>query len=259
MRYFIYSNDDELSLSVVQRIRYFISCNGNGDFIFDENNPELVISVGGDGRFLKCIQKYITQIQDIAVIGVSTGSLGYLCDYSHDNLDSFLSDLISCTPHYETRKLIEVYTGRDVNFYLNEFRVEKLFDALNLEVYINEKLFENFKGNGLNFSSSTGSTGYNKSLNGPVISNKINSLIIGEIAPINNKISKTFNSFLVCSEKDVITLKGDFTNCSIGGDYFNEICNQPLDSIIIKLSNIKMRFAHFRRFDYYQNIKKAFL
>ena len=42
MRYFICANDDELSVSVVSKIRYFISCNGNGDFIYDEKRKTLV-------------------------------------------------------------------------------------------------------------------------------------------------------------------------------------------------------------------------
>lgn len=259
MRYFINANNDELSVSVVKKIRNFISCNGNDNFIYDENNPELVISVGGDGRILKTIQKYITQIQEIAIVGISTGTLGYLCDYDNEHLDEFLNDMITHTPHYESRRLIEVYTGQSINFYLNEFRVEKIFKSFDCEVYINDNLFERFRGNGLNFSSSTGSTGYNKSLNGPVVSNKINALIMGEIAPINNNLNCTFNSFLVLNDQDVVTLHGDFSNCSLGGDCFNEINTLPINSIIIKLSNVKMKFAHFRRFNYYKKLTKTFI
>ncbi len=259
MRYFIYSNSDELSLSIVKKIRYFISCNGNGNFLYDEKNPNLVISVGGDGRFLKTIQKYILSIQDIAIVGISTGTLGYLCDYDESSVDEFLYDLINVTPQYESRKLIEVYTEKNINFYLNEFRIEKLFNLFSCDVYINDELFENFKGNGLNFSSSTGSTAYNKSLNGPIVSSKNNNLIMGEIASLNNSISHTLNSFLVLNDKDVVTLKGEFNNCSIGGDCFNEIIDNKTNKIIIKLSKIKVTFAHFKKINIYQKIKKCFI
>lgn len=49
MRYFITNNNDEQSLKTKKYIIDFLS--KHSGFIFDENQPEIIISLGGDGRF----------------------------------------------------------------------------------------------------------------------------------------------------------------------------------------------------------------
>lgn len=258
MRYFICANDDELSKELVEKIRNTLKL--NADFLYDEKEPEIVISIGGDGRFLKTIQKYLLDIQNIGIVGISTGALGYLCDYKDSDIDKFLKDISSVSPKYESRSLIEVYANQNVSFYVNEFRLESVFKTFKCDVFINDSYFESYRGNGLIFASSTGSTALNKSLGGPIVSNGINCMIMGEIAPINNSISRTLNSFLVLSSKDVVTLRGNFDGCSFGGDNFNELfkSNQN-DSISIRLSKIKVKLAHFRRENFYEKVKDCFI
>ena len=53
MRYFITNNNDEQSLKTKKYIIEFL--NKHSEFILDEKQPEIIISLGGDGRFLKTI------------------------------------------------------------------------------------------------------------------------------------------------------------------------------------------------------------
>ncbi len=258
MRYFIACNEDKKSKEVFLKIKNFLK--DYDSFIFTEENPEIVISIGGDGRFLKIIRKFLPIIEQVGFVGISTGKLGYLCDYKSEEVDDFLHSFVSKTPYYDGRNLIKMKIGKDEDYFLNECRIEKIFRTLETEVLINDEYFENYSGNGLIFSSPTGSTAYCRSLNGPIINFHQSGFLMGEIAPIISSISNSLNSFLLLSDKDKVTLKGDFNMCSIGGDHFNFIVTkQKIEEIEISLSDKKVVLAHYKKFDFYEKLKNSFI
>lgn len=257
MRYFICANDDKSSKEASKRIKIFL--NDYEEFLLDEDNPELVISIGGDGRFLKSVRKYFNNINSFAIVGITTGKLGFLCDYRVNEIEDFLQALVSKTPKYEARKLLEVHYDNKKYLFLNEFRLEKIFETLNMDIYINDVFFSSFKGNGLNFATSTGSTAYNKSLNGPLINPRQNVIIMQEIAPINNSLQQNLSSPLILLDRDFITLKGVEKNIIFGGDNEHIILENNQKEIKIMLSSQCISLAHFKPYDYYQKIKKSFI
>ena len=101
MRYFIACNEDKKSKEVFLKIKNFLK--DYDSFIFTEENPEIVISIGGDGRFLKIIRKFLPIIEQVGFVGISTGKLGYLCDYKSEEVDDFLHSFVSKTPYYDGR------------------------------------------------------------------------------------------------------------------------------------------------------------
>ena len=42
------------------------------DFLYDYELPELVITIGGDGTFLRAIHKHVNRISDTAFVGIHT-------------------------------------------------------------------------------------------------------------------------------------------------------------------------------------------
>ncbi|GAA3329556.1 hypothetical protein GCM10020331_078100 [Ectobacillus funiculus] len=49
------------------------------EFVNDEQEPEIVISVGGDGTLLQAFHRYSHRLENTAFVGVHTGHLGFLC------------------------------------------------------------------------------------------------------------------------------------------------------------------------------------
>jgi len=259
MQFFVYSNKDEVSIKLKE---YLISrLESTKRFFFDENNPSLIISIGGDGRFLKSIRKNINRLDKIAFVGISSGKLGYLCDYDASEVDVFIDSLLSSEPIYDNRSLIEVIYQGKCNYYLNEARIERIFDTLSLKIYINDEYFEKFAGNGINISSSTGSGAYNRSLGGPILDSNMNLLVLGEISPINNIYHQGLNSFVVLNNDSVIKIKGNFNNCILGGDNIHQMIdnNMENDEITFKLSDKHITLAHYRQFSFIKKIRKSFI
>ena len=141
----------------------------NNGFIIDGNNYDMVISLGGDGTFLKMLHKTNFN-SNIYYASINAGSLGFLSSVEKDNIKKFISDLKNNL--FNIRELdllkIKVSSMEEIEYFsLNELTVRKTdFSSLRSDVYINNDLLENYIGDGLVVSTSIGSTGYNLALSG---------------------------------------------------------------------------------------------
>ncbi len=258
MKYYICTRDDVNSKLIEQRLNQELQSHG---FILDEENPEMVISLGGDGTFLRSVHKYKNSLDKTAFVGIHTGKLGFFCDFTRNEIEEFIDDVLNKTPSVENHRLLKI-THKDEEYYgLNEVRVENPFNTMICNVYVNNSLLENFRGNGLNFCSSTGASAYNRSLGGPLIDPKFESITIGEIASINHNAYRSLNSFLVLNKNSTVTLKGNFKRCVIGYDHLFVNINETDkdDEINITLSSRCVKILHYKDVDYIQRLRKAFV
>ena len=90
-RFTLVNRGDQFSRESCQSIKHKLIELG---MIYDEINPELVITVGGDGTLLHAFHHYLDRIDEVAFIGIHTGTLGFSTDYIVDELECFYHDLI---------------------------------------------------------------------------------------------------------------------------------------------------------------------
>ena len=69
-----YVREDELSKQVEQQLKQLLRTN---NYVIDETSPEVVITIGGDGTFLRACHHYLSIIDQITFIGIHTGTLGF--------------------------------------------------------------------------------------------------------------------------------------------------------------------------------------
>ena len=206
-------------------------------FEFDNENPQYVFTVGGDGTFLKGVQKYINKLDSVTFIPINRGNLGYFSDFTQDEFDYILSNLDKYVKN--SYSLVKAKLNNTEIYAVNEIRIENPFHTLISDVYINDEFLETFRGNGLVVSTSLGSTGYNKSIGGAVIDLKLEVLQLSEIAPINNCLFSSLKSPLVVSKDSKIKFKGDLSNVMVGYDYLVK-SNEDLKEIVFSLSDKKV-------------------
>jgi NAD+ kinase len=151
--------------------------------------PDLVLSVGGDGTFLETVLK----VKDlgIPIAGVNTGRMGFLANISAEEIGHSIDML--CRGEYETieRCLLEIsqptgiFTGNSSSA-LNEITIQKAdLSMITINVFVNETYLNTYWSDGLIISTATGSTAYNLSVGGPILSPEDESIIISPIAPHN--------------------------------------------------------------------------
>jgi len=257
-KFTIVSKDDAESIRTARNVQRFLF---NSGLSYADKDPDLVCVVGGDGTFLSAIHKYINQLDKVMFTGINTGTLGFFADYTHEELSLYLDDIISKTPVIETKKLLQItVNGNRIKHYLavNEARIENVIKAQSIDVYINNRKLETFKGNGLCISSQTGSTAYNRSLNGAVVESGLEILELTEVTGIHHSMYHSLGSPLILSGKNVIKMFGNFDATTLL--CFDRFAINLLGatSVEVTLADQKIRLAHFRPIDYVQHLYHLF-
>lgn len=147
----------------------------------------LVIVLGGDGTILRCAKRFYGK--ETRLFGINFGHLGYLSAISPDEAIDGIERLIAGNYTTENRTMLEGEILRDdksVGSFigLNEaciFR-SNLLHALKAEVLINGKHTETLIGDGVLISTPTGSTAYNLSAGGPVLTPTSRSMVITPVS-----------------------------------------------------------------------------
>lgn len=230
--------------------------------IRDDKNPKIVFSVGGDGTILETVHKYMDIIDKVKIVGINYGKLGFYTDFSKDEFDSIVKLIES--NKYEVSEFnfieYELINSKSCKVYyaLNEVALISPVHTQIIDVYINDSMFETFRGTGLIVSTPTGSTAYNKSVGGSVMDPSIKSIQLAEIAPINNRVYKTLSSPIVLSSTSEIKLTSNFNNTSISYDGIIDECI-GVEEIKIKLSKKAVSFIIKENTNFWDRVKKSFL
>jgi NAD+ kinase len=134
---------------------------------------DLFISLGGDGTFLKSVG-YIRD-SGVPILGINTGRLGFLSNIAKDDIEVTLEAIDLKKYDFQLRSLLRVNTPEDVfgsdNFALNEFTIQKRDTSTMITVHasLDDKYLNSYWADGLIVSTPTGSTAYNLSCGGPII------------------------------------------------------------------------------------------
>ena len=151
--------------------------------------PDLVISVGGDGTFLETMM----QVKElgIPVAGINTGRLGFLANISEDEISNSLDLLFRGEFGVIERSLLQVERPVDLfgsgsSVALNEITIQKTNPSMiTVNVFVDDIYLNTYWSDGLIISTATGSTAYNLSVGGPILSPEDESMIISPISPHN--------------------------------------------------------------------------
>lgn len=134
----------------------------------DDENPDIVIAIGGDGTLMSAFHKYFDQIDHIGFVGIHTGQLGFYTWHEltiEEIIETLSQDKIPMTADPLVQATVTLENGEEtVLTGLNEITFRRSIQTIEADVYLNKQLFERFNGDGLCVSTPTGSTAYNKAL-----------------------------------------------------------------------------------------------
>lgn len=182
------------------------------NFILTPKNPDIVISIGGDGMLLSAFHKYEAILDRVRFVGIHTGHLGFYTDYRDFEVDKLIENLkldVGARVSYPILGVkVHLLDGRQITARaLNEATIKRLSRTMVADIIINNVPFERFRGDGIAVSTPTGSTAYNKSLGGAVLHPTIEALQIAEVASLNNRVYRTLGSSIVVPKKDKIVIE----------------------------------------------------
>ncbi len=253
MKFGCVNRTDEYSLKIEEEIIKKLTDKGH---ILDNSDPQYVFSIGGDGTFIKAVNKYLKN--GIIFININTGSFGYLCEFEVDQIDELINNIEKY--EYKEFSLLELNLNNEEKLYaVNEFRIHSRHGrTISLDLFINDNFLESLRGDGVIVSSSIGSSGVSRSLGGALIDNEIEMLQIVEEAPILNfKYGSLHSSFVLNKDKH-ITLKNFTYPFHIFYDSSDRMCNDTNVFLDIKLSSKKIRILKNPLTNYIEKTSKLF-
>jgi len=161
------------------------------DYTDLDNSFEVMLTVGGDGTFLRAVT-FVRDL-DIPILGINIGRLGFLATIQKENISEAIDLLITKQYKINERALLTVTSNQknkdlsEINFALNEIAVSRrnTTSMITVETYLNDEYLTSYWADGLIIATPTGSTGYSLSCGGPVITPNTKSLAITPIAPHN--------------------------------------------------------------------------
>jgi NAD+ kinase len=149
---------------------------------------DLILVLGGDGTMISTAR--LIGDQEIPVLGVNYGGLGYLAEFRIEELYTALEAILSGNYRLDRRVMlaVELQRGNDPippRRVLNDVVINKsaLARIIEIEAYLNQQFVNSFRADGLIISTPTGSTAYNLSAGGPVIFPSMNAVVITPICP----------------------------------------------------------------------------
>ncbi|NYT52701.1 MAG: NAD(+) kinase [Candidatus Vesicomyosocius endoextente] len=179
------SEDTAIKLSEFLLIHSVDVVSGNKSII---QQADLIIVVGGDGSILSTARSFVDN--NIPILGINLGRLGFLADVPLTGMFDIVSEVLNGKYIKEERCLLSCQIKQN-NKILDNFlalndviihRKEHL-KMVEFDVYIDDKLVNNQRADGLIITTPTGSTAYALSSGGPIMHPGVNAIGLVSICP----------------------------------------------------------------------------
>ena len=144
---------------------------------------QAAIVLGGDGTMLRAAHSIGTY--NVPYIGINLGTLGFLTEIEESNVYEALDRLLNDDFIIENRMMIEGSVKDKVFHSLNDVVITRagFSRIIGLKVYVNNQLLDTYEADGVIVATPTGSTGYNMSAGGPIVSPKASAIVVTPISP----------------------------------------------------------------------------
>ena len=220
----------------VLRVARWLDGRGAGSFLFEEDastlgleintipvdrarEMSLAVVLGGDGTMLHAAD--MLWDTGVPLAGINIGKMGFLTAAEAHQAEEALAEIFD--GHYLVSERMPVgcvmrSSGDETSFRaLNEIVIGKLVRErlIHLATYVNGEFFMRYSGDGLIFSSSTGSTAYSLSAGGPIVTPDVRCLLL---TPICAHMLFSRPMVLNASDRVTVAVEGEPERLSLSVD-----------------------------------------
>lgn len=164
---------------------------GDSEYTSDEDireNADLIIVLGGDGTLISAVR--ILGKKETPIIGINLGRLGFLTETRASDAIATIKSVLDGDYRLERRmklhshlledneKVLEIDVLNDI--VINKADVARIIE---MSVFINGMLVNEYRADGLIIATPTGSTAYSLAAGGPIVHPSVETMIINPICP----------------------------------------------------------------------------
>lgn len=225
---------------------------------------EFMFVIGGDGTFLKAIQRNMKN--NPIFIGINTGNLGFLSEFNFNDVDNIFDMIKKKDFWLQTIPIFEaiVTTKNQMKrfYFVNDVVIErKSTRIIHSDIHINDQKLTSLSGDGLVISSSLGSTGYGIAAGGSISYDCDNIMQLTPLHPVNTSAYRSLMKSVILNTTNEVTFYPSFKKqrpfrvvCD-----GNEIKIKDIRSVVIKKSPFSVRVLRSKHYQNTDNIRGKIL
>lgn len=217
---------------------------------------DMVIAIGGDGAMLRAAR--VCAAQDVPVLGINMGQLGFLTEISGpDSWEAPLRRILNGDQWWiEQRMMIQAALLRGDQVMvsgdaLNDIVISRGTTArmIWLETYIDQDWATTYNADALIIATATGSTAYALACGGPILPPELRNILIVPVAP-----HLSMDRPIVLSEGSTVEVAAPVENLTeivltVDGVFMGKV--QPGDRVRVQASQHICRFVRLRERNYF--------
>ena len=174
----------DLSFTLAEDLVPLIGCKEKSCPVSElRNRAEILVALGGDGTILAAARAI--GINNVPILGVKVGGLGFLADITPDELPEALDKVKRGSYGLSERMTLMTTFDEKTYFALNDIVIDKGSSPriLDLSVHLGGQYVNTSTADGLIISTPTGSTAYSLSVGGPIVHPRMEAIILSPICP----------------------------------------------------------------------------
>lgn len=223
---------------------------------------DLVIAVGGDGTMLYASS--LTRENDIPLLGINRGRLGFLADVTTDDMLPSVDHILAGDYTVESRLMLgadlqrangEVVTAIAFNdVVLQRSETGRMVD---FETSVAGQFVNTHSGDGIIVATPTGSTAYALSCGGPIVEPHLDAMVVVPICPH----TLTDRPLVIASSQPIKIrlLDREQTAAAVAIDGHSIGPISPEDTLTISAAENRIRLIHPPGYDFYGILRSKLL
>lgn len=227
---------------------------------YKEQLPEdidLILVLGGDGTFLN-VGREMSKKVSVPLLGLNMGNLGFLSGIEIQYIDEAIEKIKNKYYSIDNRIILNCNIGENnKQNAVNDVVVTRgiLSRIVTFKIFINNKLYTTFKGDGLIISTPTGSTAYNFSAGGPIIYPNLDLITLTPICPH----TKSMQPMVVSGESiiEIIPENSKEIHLTVDGQRVIKVLEK--EKITVTRAEKDIKVLQFEDYDYFKVLRSKIL
>jgi NAD+ kinase len=219
---------------------------------------DLALVFGGDGSILRAARQM--RSQQIPVVGINFGKLGFLADLLPEDLLPALERIAVGECEVIAHLMLRCQVIRDREVLLDELGLNEVaimagppFAIQQIEFYVDSELATTYSCDGLIISTPVGSTAHNLSAGGPIVRKDLQAFVISPLSPHTLTVRPVVDSADRVYEI-VVRLPNQSTYALVDGQAVHPL--QPADRVRVTKAAPQFQLVQIKGQGYYRTLRE---
>ena len=219
---------------------------------------DLVIVLGGDGTILRTARWM--GYQQVPVLGVNLGTLGFLADFSRGEVDETLEEICQGRFRLVDHLMFECDVLRDDRLIHRELGLNETsvhagppFSMIEIRLHVDGDLATTYRSDGLIVSTPVGSTAYNLSAGGPIVRKDIDAFIFTPLNP-HTLTHRTVVDSAARVYDLIVPRPNEGSACVVDGRVIAPL--RPNDRVQVRRASPRFTLVETRNHGYYKTLRE---